>query len=100
MVSESLGLLLSTKMAMTPLIIDRFSIQNHRWKAENATYLVMVTNILLETPRCVYYAEYGIYSEIASVSSTQLSIEQPVFGLHWILGSSQLTFTSDLLVLG
>ncbi len=50
---------LATKIAITSLIIDQFSIWNHRWKAQNLSYPAMNSNIALRMHRCVYYTEYG-----------------------------------------
>ncbi len=50
---------LATKMAITSLIIVRFSNRNHRWKAQNLSYPSIKSNIALRTHRCVYYAEYS-----------------------------------------
>ena len=49
------------KIAITPLvIIHQFSFQNHCWKAGNLNYPPMKSPMPLQTPRCVYYAEYGV----------------------------------------
>ncbi len=50
----------STEMAITPLIIDRFSIWNQHWKAGNLTYPSKKSPITLQMHRRVYYAEYGM----------------------------------------
>ncbi len=63
------------KMAISPLIIGRFSIRNPHWKAQQS--FCQVTNTPANAPSHLLYAEYGIHSKASfSVDYLSMAVKQ------------------------